>query len=313
MDIYRSVPEFLSGLTLTRTWPALLELVRRAAASKPRDWWLPVRACQAVGGSPDQAVPAAAALACVQVAILLVDDLLDEDPRGEYRRIGSGPAANYASALQALGSQAFGSKSLPPAVRLQALDCLNRMLVCVSYGQHLDVQNPRQESAYWRVVDYKSASFFGCALKMGCLVAGVTGKTADGLERFGRLYGGMIQINDDLNDTMADPANPDWILGRSPLPILYAEQVDHPARARFLELRRGISRSGALQEAQQILIRCGAVSYCFYHLQNRHRAAVRLIDSLPLARDRDLRQLARALIAPVSGLLHRMESSGGPQ
>lgn len=72
----------------------------------------------------------------------------------------------------------------------------------------------------------------------------------------------MIQLHDDLNDTMAVPANPDWLQGRKPLPILFAQSVDHPDHARFQELCQDISNENALREAQDILIRCGGVSYC---------------------------------------------------
>ena len=64
-------------------------------------WKLPVIACQAAGESPEKAIPASAALACAQLSIILVDDMLDDDPRGEYRRIGYGNASNFANAFQA--------------------------------------------------------------------------------------------------------------------------------------------------------------------------------------------------------------------
>ena len=57
-------------------------------------------------------------------------------------------------------------------------------------GQELDIWNPAEEASVGRVVEHKSAPFYGCALHLG------------------RLYGEMIQIHDYLNDTMALPASP---------------------------------------------------------------------------------------------------------
>lgn len=74
----------------------------------------------------------------------------------------------------------------------------------------------------------------------------------------------MIQIQDDLNDAIAVPANPDWALGRSSLPILFAQTVDYPERGRFLQLRCALQAAPdaeALAEAQAILVRCGQLRH----------------------------------------------------
>ena len=84
----------------------------------------------------------------------------------------------------------------------------------------------------------------------------------DLLQKLGGIYGEMIQIHDDMHDAMETPANPDWVQGRSPLPILFASLVSHPEQKRFLALVQNITEPAALQEAQDILIRWGAISYC---------------------------------------------------
>jgi len=123
--------------------------------------------------------------------------------------------------------------------------------------------------------------------------------TARELEQLGELYGEMIQIHDDLNDTMAMPANPDWLQGGKPLPILFAQTVDHTDRARFLELYQDISNENALREAQEILIRCGAVSYCVDQLLRRHRAAQDILNKTPLPNKGTVDSLIEAVITPV--------------
>lgn len=272
---------------------------RRAASTRPRDWGLPVIACQALGKSPERAVVASAALACAQISIILVDDMLDEDPRGEYRRTGHGRAANLAVAFQAAAADALMRSQADIQVKMDALKSLNHMLLKTAYGQDLDIHNPSDEASYWRVVQNKSAPFYGCALHLGALFGEASTHTAGGLERLGELYGEMIQIHDDLNDAMAVPANPDWLQGRKSLPVLFAQTVDHPDLAKFMKLYQNISAENALQEAQDILIRCGAVSYCVDQLLRRHQAAQELLNKMPLPNKGTVDSLIEAVITPV--------------
>ena len=299
MDTYQSVLDYLLTFSIFDSWREMGTILRRAASGRPHDWQLPIIACQAVGASPENAIPASAALACAQISIILVDDMLDEDPRGEYHRIGNGRAANFAVTFQAVGVDALIGSRASTKVRMEASNVLNQMMLKTAHGQDLDIQNPNDESSYWRVVETKSAPFFGCALHLGALFGEAPMATAKGLEQLGKLYGEMIQIHDDLNDTMAVPANPDWVQGRKPLPILFAESVDHPDRARFMELYQNISAKNALQEAQDILIRCGAVSYCVDQLLRRHQAAQEILNKLPLPNKGSVDSLMEAVIAPV--------------
>ena len=97
MDIYQSTVDYLLTLPIFDSWDEMRTILQRASSTRPRDWQLPVIACQAAGASAEKAVPASAALACAQISIILVDDMLDDDPRGEYHRIGTGRASNLAS------------------------------------------------------------------------------------------------------------------------------------------------------------------------------------------------------------------------
>ncbi|MDD5467723.1 MAG: polyprenyl synthetase family protein [Anaerolineales bacterium] len=303
MDVYSATEDYLTGLPVLQGWAEACALLKQAARLRPRDWRLPFLACDAVGGTAEQALPAAAALACTQIGILLIDDMLDEDPRGEYRQIGQAQAANFASAFLAASSQAILHSQAQPTTKLSAVQSLSWMIVTIALGQSLDVRNPPDEAAYWRVVQTKSAPFFGAAFHLGALYGGATDVVAEKLEGIGRLYGGMVQIHDDLNDTLAAPANPDWTLGRTPLPILFAQTVDHPERARFLELRQNVSDQEALREAQNILIRCGAASYCVDQLLRRHHMAREALDAIPLIHQDVIEGLLEEMVAPVWRLL----------
>ncbi len=302
MDIYEEARSTLLEMSIVKSWAEMQNAVEKMAARRPRDWQLPMLACVAVGGNSKQAVPASSAIGCMQMSIILVDDMLDEDPRGEYHHIGVGAASNLASALQAVGMEVISQSGASMDVKLGALRCLNQMMLTTALGQHLDAQNPQDEETYWELVRTKSSPFFGAALYVGALLGRADPETAAQIDKFGQLYGEMIQIHDDLNDSMETPANPDWTQGRAPLPILFAQVVDHPDRERFLQLRRDIADPDALTEAQTILIRCGAVSYCIDQLLRRVQAAREILDKLSLVHPEKLEGLIADVVDPVTNL-----------
>jgi geranylgeranyl diphosphate synthase type I len=299
MDIYGQIAGYFSKLPGSDAWDEMAALFLRLASHKPRHWLLPVKACEAVGGTPEGAVPAAVAIASSHISIILVDDMLDSDPRGEYQRIGAPAAANLACAFQAASLEAIVRSERESLVLLLALASFNRMYLMTALGQYLDVQCPADEEAYWRIVQTKSSPFFGVALHIGALLGGASVETAGRLKEFGNVYGEMVQIHDDLSDTLAVPANPDWTQGRLPLPILFAQTVEHAERARFLELRQEIADESALLEAQEILIRCGAVSYCVDQILRRYRSSQDILAATSLPRRDVLDALLEEVVAPV--------------
>jgi geranylgeranyl diphosphate synthase type I len=303
VDIYEEVEQFLLHLPCVRQWPELEEVIRTAVSARPKHWLLPITACQAVGGEIEQAVPAAAAVASLHTSILLVDDMLDADPRGLYHHWGYAMTANLACALQAVGLDVFAETGQPESVELLVLRSLNQMLFVTALGQHWDIHNPKDEPSYWRIVESKSSPFFGTALCVGGLVGGAAGEVVMQLQRIGEIYGEMIQISDDLDDALASPASPDWLQERLPLPILFAHLVPHPEQERFQTLRGQISHPDALAEAQEILIRCGGVSYCIHQLIERIQEVRKQIDATPLLCPGLLHELTNEIASSVDTLL----------
>jgi geranylgeranyl diphosphate synthase type I len=309
MDIYARIFDEFSEIPMIDSWAEARDLFQRVASGKPRHWLLPKYACEAVGGSVEQALPALVAVACSHIGIVLVDDMLDADPRGEHLRTGAPAAANMASALQSAALAAITRSRLAPESRLAALECVNEMFLATTLGQHWDIQPVADEDGYWRVAQAKSSPFFGAALQAGALMGGASAGLSGEVKRLGGLYGEMIQIHDDLSDTLEIPASTDWSGGRSPLPILFARVVNHPLRDRFVELYPKVGASpAALEEAQGILIECGAVSYCIYQLLGRYRAAMEKLSTLPLARSGALASIFEDAVAPARGIF---EAAGG--
>ena len=284
-------------------WPSMIQLLERAERKPRLDWRLPLLACQVLGRDTSSAIPGAAAIACIQISIILVDDMLDEDPRGEHLRSGVGPTANLALALQAAAFRVVAQATIEAPVRTAVIDSLATMCLATSLGQHLDVQNLDGEKNYWKVVRAKSTPFYATALHVGALLGGAAPPVTEGLRDLGILIGEIIQIRDDLVDAFQTPANPDWRQGRTNLALLYARTASHADRARFAELLLQAAELHALRQAQQILIDCGAVSYCVYQLIRRQQEAKRLLDSLSPPNPDPLADLLARQTSPVVSLM----------
>src|SRR5690606_2365028 len=118
------------------------------------------------------ALPAVIALGSLFLNIILIDDVLDDDPRGQHHTLGYGSAFNMASALQALGFEAIARSSLPLETQAIIFHMLNQMILQTTLGQYLDTQNPCDEESYWRVTRTKSSPYFGTSFFVGALMSG---------------------------------------------------------------------------------------------------------------------------------------------
>jgi len=307
MDLFSQVIHEFMHLPHVDSWTEANELFQVAASRKPEHWLIPARACEAVGGSQEQALPAILAIGCAHVGILLVDDMLDDDPRGDYHRLGMPAASNLACFFQSAALHALKQCTEDPTSELAALQDFNKMFLSTAFGQFQDVKGPTSEAGYWEMARTKSSPFFGVALQLGALTGGSSVETAECIRELGCLYGEMIQIHDDMHDSMETPANPDWLQRRSPLPILFASTVNHPERSQFLELKENVDQSDTLKDAQEILIHCGAISYCADQLIQKFEKAMASLGELPIPKHEPITSLFEAVIAPVYKLLQASE------
>lgn len=306
MQFEEKVFQYLKQMQMLIAIPDIAAVVKRASEDFPTSWYLPKRAFNAMSDSDEGAIEAVVTIACCQLSIILIDDLLDEDPRGEHHRIGIGSAANYAAAFQTAGIEVILNSALDAETKLLAIEYVNIMMRDTAAGQELDIQNPDNEEAYWAMVRAKSSPYFGAAFAVGALFGGSSPELAEQMKKLGELYGEIVQIGDDLEDTMQSPAGPDWINGRNTLPILFASIVEHPERQRFLDLRAEVEDVAKLEAAQDILIRCGAVSYCLDQLLWRHEQAKQLLSELELPNPGPIEAIFVGAVQPVWSLLREL-------
>jgi geranylgeranyl pyrophosphate synthase len=304
MNSFDHLSYFINHLSNFQSWPAIQHIFWEAKLNAPSHWKLPIISCHSTGGNLIQAIPAMAAIACAHIGIVLIDDLLDNDPRGKHIQLGVPAAANLASAFLAASFECILQSAASPEVKLPAMERLSNMILTTAHGQYLDAQNGLDEEGYWKIVRTKSSPFFNAALYLGAIYGNSSSALADQLGNLGSLYGEMIQIHDDLNDAFAVPADPDWVLGRPSLPILFAKLVNHPERERFIKLQRDIASPTNLDEAQSILLRCGAISYCIDQLLVRYQQAKQMLSEMTLPDTSEVEALFTGTIRPVLELFN---------
>lgn len=293
-----SVPEVAA-------WPQMADMVGRASHEAWRSLWdYPVIACRAVGGREEAVLPAAAAIFCSLASIHLVDDMLDDDPAGDYHWLGIGNTANLALAFQAVGHQVLDDPGLDGAVRSEIQALFARMSLATAFGQNLDTRDMRTEEEYWETITAKTPPLFGAAFYLGARLGGAGVDVASALERVGGLIGLFIQVSDDLGDSLKTPAKADWNRRYNSLPILYALTADHPEREAFDRASANATDPEALAEAQKILLRSGAVSYCALKLIELSRQARDLLARTPLHDPKPIEHLLGVQMEPLDRLFH---------
>lgn len=138
---------------------------------------------------------------------------------------------------------------------------------------------------------------------MGAIASGASLDTAEAILKLGRLYGEMVQIHDDLSDSFADDCGSDWLQRKSTLPILFARVVNHPEQMRFMTLLENITNLDQVREAQGILLRCGAVSYCLNEIVQRDKIGKQFLADLNLPNSEPLDQVFDHIVTPIWKLL----------
>jgi len=304
------IKSILLAVPAIAAWPAMTDIVRagRKTSSSIPCWEYPLLACRAVGGRDEQALPAMAATACLLNSIHLVDDLLDEDPKGQHHRIGVGNAANIAVAFQAVAYRVLEKADLSPPRLAAAQNAVTRACLGTACGQNMDA-SPLEgdpEEAYWRVTSSKTPPLFGTAFFLGALLGGSSVETAQGVEALAGPIGKVIQVGDDMTDALETPAKPDWNTRWNNLAILYALEAEHEEQAKFKELIERIEEPEALDEAQEVLVRCGAISYGTYQVIQGYQEGKSDLDALGLPHPNELERLLESLIEPARDLFRRL-------
>ena len=274
--------------------------------------------CQATGGDPDQALPAAAAIELVHNFSLVHDDIEDKSPlrRGcptVWKVWGVSQAINAGDGLFALAHlamQRLADRELPPQRVLTAFEILDQACLALTEGQYLDLSFETRLDVdveqYLSMIRGKTAALFGAAAQLGALVAGSDPASIARYRRFGENLGLAFQIVDDVlgiwgnPQVTGKPSADDIRQRKKTLPIVRALEKEQRAGGKGLReiYQREIIDGEAIGVALKILEDLGARRYAQAMANDYYQQALAELDATGLENEAqdDLRELAVFLV-----------------
>ncbi len=235
---------------------------------------LPLIVCEAISGSYEHALPAAASLQLFVAAGDVFDDIEDADSSESLSaRYSPAVATNVATTLLILAERAIArlkGRGVEDYIIVRVMDVFNSFCITACAGQHLDLSlTPGMtvsEDMYLRIAAMKSASTGECACHIGALLAMANQELIDTFSKFGHNLGMASQIN---NDIQGITQGTDIVNRKLTLPVIYAlEQTDGEAHNQ-LEFTFGKQAEPAPDpnQTRDLLFRTGAVHYSMIKME----------------------------------------------
>jgi geranylgeranyl diphosphate synthase type I len=227
--------------------PELAEQVRHVSLSggKRVRPTVTVLACEAAGGTTDDAIDFAVGIELVHNASLVIDDIIDESDlrRGvpaAWAEYGYGPAIVASDGL--LG-EAFALFSSDP----EAMQVVAEAMVELGEGEASElVERPSTEAEYMTLARRKTGALFRAAAELGAVAADADGYTVEAFGDYAEGVGVAFQIRDDVLDETADPQD----LGK---PTGQDEVMDRPSLVQVTGMEPDAADERARAEARAAL------------------------------------------------------------
>ncbi|GAA2456688.1 family 2 encapsulin nanocompartment cargo protein polyprenyl transferase [Streptomyces mauvecolor] len=250
---------------------------------------LVLAAATALGGRPETAVQAAAAVELVHNFTLLHDDVIDEDATRRHRPtawtvFGTPDAIVVGDALLALALRLIADDDHPASSAASA-----RLAACVielCAGQQADCafeHRGPQDVSLDECLDMamaKTGALLGCACALGALYAGAGEEEVAAMDAFGREAGLAFQLIDDLIGIWGDPGRTGKPVGadlaahKKSLPVVAALGSGTPAAADLAELYRAPMGAAAVRRAAEAVDLAGGRDWAQIHAADRMARAV---------------------------------------
>jgi heptaprenyl diphosphate synthase len=173
----------------------------------------------------------AVSLELMHVASLYHDDVMDE---AEIRRNVDSVNARYGNLIAIVAGDYLMARSAGIAADLgaESASLMARTLASLTRGQVSEVRTAfsldRSEHDYFEAIEGKTAALMSSSCRMGAMTAQLSFEETEALAEFGRCFGMVYQLRDDILDLTATdnqlgkPAGQDLAEGIYSLPTLYA-------------------------------------------------------------------------------------------
>ena len=237
----------------------------RISAGKRIRPMLVLLGCQAAGGDPMHALPAAAAVELMHNFSLIHDDIEDGDElrRGRptlWKVWGIAQAINSGDAMFAMSHLALlrcSLRGVDPVRVVRAMGVFGCTNVHLTAGQHLDIgfetRSDVSGAEYGIMIEGKTAALIRASLEIGAILGGGNDAQIAALGEFGRCLGLSFQLQDDVLGIWGDPqqtgkAGSDLIHRKKTLPTIFAAEQDPIVRDEYM-------RALSVSEADAAILR----------------------------------------------------------
>ena len=173
-------------------------------------------ACEAAGGAPGMAMPAAVALEFIHNFSLIHDDIQDGDATRHHRPTvwavwGVAKALVAGNVLRAVADMSLSGlldKGLDPDRTLMVTEVLTEAYLEMIEGQYLDISFEGRPdigmSEYLAMISRKTGALIRCSLNLGAVIASHDSRTIESFRECGRSLGYVFQIRDDVMGVWGD-------------------------------------------------------------------------------------------------------------
>lgn len=275
---------------------------------------LTLLACEAVGGDPERAVNAAAAVELLHNMTLIHDDIEDGSlfRRGKpciHIIYGVPSAINAGDAMLIKVFEVLSDGPLPPELGLRLVKKLAERAFQVTVGQAMEFEAlGRRDAGDVEVIDIlrnKTGALTALALELGAIAGGAGDGELGALGRFGEAIGIGFQIMDDvLNvdgklEKYGKEIGGDIREGKITIMVSHLLRVAEPSdRERFLRLlgKKDITREG-VEEAIGLYRKYGSIGFARDLAKEFIEDGLRNLEKLPKSEAREkMRMLAEFLV-----------------
>ena len=261
---------------------------------KPMRAGLTVLSCEAVGGSRDSAIEAAVVMELFRAAISIHDDIIDRSLTKKLEKTIFGKHDKAASLILGdwyfcffstqLGRILMGNSTMSHQEKRIMLEAIQTAVNNLARGalMELSMKNTLDysEEEYLHMVESKVSDLEAC-MRVGAIVGGGNKQQIETLGQYGSCLGVLMQLRDDLMDSMnIGDALSNRLKNESlPLSFLFASKKSEEAKENLLELFHDHEKPVNPNQLFRIVKNAGGIDHLEEIRTQKAQAALKLLEN----------------------------------